>query len=62
MASEQEKQNARDGGYTVSLVGKGTYDTYVVYLHGVAQAGEFALVEDAWNEAVARRWRDQNEH
>ena len=48
MASEQEKQNAREGGYTVALVGKGTYDAYVVYHQGAPLPGEFALLESAW--------------
>lgn len=61
MASEQEKQDARAGGYTVSLVGKGTYDTYVVYHHG-SEKGEFALLEDAWNHAVFMRQAELYNH
>ena len=58
MATEEQKQDARQGGYEVKLVGKGTYDTYVIYRHDAEQPGEFGLLESAWDEAVARRFRD----
>ena len=61
MATEAQKQNARDGGYEVLLTGFGTYDAYTVSRNGEKLPGQYGLESDAWDAAVAARWRDQHE-
>lgn len=61
MASDAEKENAKTGGYNVYLTNFGNEDAYAVYHNGVRLEGRYGSESDAWDDAVAKRWRDQND-